>query len=172
MEEFVEEIRSMDPPLYRAPGTAIFLHAGKDTTPLALRDNVDHNRVLHECAVIVSVDMTSTPHVPRSERLSVDCLGYEDDGISHVTVRFGFRDETDVPKALNEPEIDELETELDLDRANYFVSKMTIVCTDAKGMSRWRKKLFVATSHAADSPSEFFHLPSDRIVTLGSHIEL
>ena len=172
LDDFVEEIRAMDPPIYRAPGTAIFLHGGKETTPLALRDNVDYNRVLHESAVIVSIDMASTPHVRRSERLSVDCLGYEDDGISHMTLRFGFREETDVPKALREFDGDRLETDLDLEHANYFVSKMTIVCTDAKGMSGWRKKLFAATSHAADSPSEFFHLPNDRIVTLGSHIEL
>ena len=170
--DFVEEIRVMDPPIYRAPGTAIFLHAGKETTPLALRDNVDHNRVLHETAVIVAIDMASVPHIPSSERLTVDDLGYEDDGIAHVTVRFGFREDTDVPAALRECATQGVETDLDLEHANWFVSKMTIVCTDAKGMSGWRKKLFVATSHAAESPSEFFHLPNDRIVTLGSHVEL
>ena len=172
LDDFVEEIRSMDPPIYRPAGTAIFLHAGKQTTPLALRENVDHNHVLHESVVIVSTETAGRAHIPPSERLTVDDLGYGDDGISHVTARFGYRDEPNVPEALCLPAIQELERDIGLADATYFLSKMTIVPTDAPGMAGWRKRLFLATSHAATSPADYFRIPDDRIVTIGSHIEL
>ena len=80
----------MEPAVFLAPGTGVFLTAGKETTPLALRENVDHNHVLHECVVIVSVDTQRVPHVDRSERVRVDDLGYKDDGILHVNISYGF----------------------------------------------------------------------------------
>jgi KUP system potassium uptake protein len=172
LRDFIEEVRSMDPPIYRAPGTAVFLHARKETTPLALRENVDHNRVLHESVVIVSIDIVGRAHVPGAERLTVDDLGYGDDGISHVSARFGFRDEPNVPNALCLPAAETLERDIDFANVTYFLSQMTIVPTDAPGMSAWRKKLFVAISHAATSPADYFGLPDDRIVTIGSHIDL
>ncbi len=172
LRDFVEEIRSMDPPIYRAPGTAVFLHAGKQTTPLALRENVDHNRVLHESVVIVSIDTAGRAHLPGAECLRVDDLGHGDDGISHVTARFGFRDEPNVPEALRLPAAHSLERDIDLGNVTYFLSKMTIVPTDAPGMGAWRKKLFMAISHAAASPADYYGLPGDRIVTISSHIEL
>ena len=172
LADFVEEVRSMDPPIYRAPGTAIFLHASKETTPLALRENVDHNRVLQESVVIVSVEIVGRAHVPASERLMVDDLGYRDDGISHATTRFGFRDKPDVPMALSLPVAQKLEGEVELDRATYFLSKMTIVSGGARGMGRWRKRLFTGLSRAAAHPANFFELPHDRVVTIGTEIEL
>ena len=162
----------MDPPIYSAPGTAVFLHARKETTPLALRENVDHNRVLHESVVIVSIDIVGRAQIPGAERLTVDDLGYGDDGISHVSARFGFRDEPNVPNALCLPAAETLERDIDFANVTYFLSQMTIVPTDAPGMSAWRKKLFVAISHAATSPADYFGLPDDRIVTIGSHIDL
>ena len=162
----------MDPPVFRPPGTAVCLTAGKETTPLALRENVDHNHVLHETVVIVSVETWRVPHVSRSERILVDELGYEDDGILHVTVRYGFQDEHNVPRALRQAASYALETDVDVDNATYFVSLMTIVRGDAPGMSRWRKKLFLALTRTSTSPVEFFCLPEDRIVTIGAYIEL
>jgi len=172
LRDFVEEIRSMDPPIYRAPGTAVFLHAGKETTPLALRENVDHNRVLHESVVIVSIDTVGRAHLPGPECLRVDDLGHGDDGISHVTARFGFRDEPNVPEALRLPAARSLERDIDLGNVTYFLSKMTIVPADEPGMGAWRKKLFMAISYAAASPADYYGLPGDRIVTISSHIDL
>ncbi len=170
--DYIEEIRALDPPVYRAPGTAVCLTAGKETTPLALRENVDHNRVLHESVVIVSIEIVGRAHLPPAERLTVDDLGHTDDGISYVTARFGFRDEPNVPEALCLPEAQKLEGDIDLANATYFLSKMTIVPTDAPGMGAWRKKIFMAISHAAASPADYFGLPGERIVTMGSHIDL
>jgi KUP system potassium uptake protein len=172
LRDFVEEIRAMDPPVYRAPGTAVCLTAGKETTPLALRENVDHNHVVHESVVIVSVTTRSVPHVDRSERVVVDDLGYEDDGILHLTLQYGFQDDQDVPQALRQAAAQGLEVDIDLENATYFVSEITIVRGDAPGMRPWRKKLFLALSRTSTSPVEFFRLPEHRIVTMGSYIEL
>jgi KUP system potassium uptake protein len=107
------------------------------------------------------------------ERLVIDELGYEDDGIMHVSARFGFLDDTDVPATLRLAAQKGLERPIDLDHASYFLSRMTIVRSEsAPGMARWREKLFIAMSHVAASPVPYFRLPDDRIVTMGGHIEL
>ena len=172
LRDFVEEIRAMDPPVFRPAGTAVCLTPGKKTTPLALRENVDHNHVLHETVVVVSVETRRVPHVDRSERVVVDELGYEDDGILHLTIHYGFQDEQNVPRALRQAASQNLETDLDVDNATYFISQITIVRGDGPGMSRWRKKLFMALSRTSTSPVEIFGLPEHRIVTIGSYIEL
>jgi KUP system potassium uptake protein len=172
LHDFIEEIRSMDPPVFRAKGTAICLTAGKQTTPLALRANVDHNHVVHESVVIVTVNTRRVPHVARSERVVVDALGYEDDGILHVTVDYGFQDDHYLPQALRQAAALGLEVDVDIDNATYFVSKITIVRGPDSSMRPWRKKLFLALSRTSASPVELFGLPEQRIVTMGSYIEL
>ncbi|MEA2232100.1 MAG: system potassium uptake protein [Solirubrobacteraceae bacterium] len=172
LHDFIEEIRSMDPPVFRAKGTAICLTAGKETTPLALRANVDHNHVVHESVVIVTVNTRRVPHVARSERVVVDALGYEDDGILHVTVDYGFQDDHYLPQALRQAAALGLEVDVDIDNATYFVSKITIVRGPDSSMRPWRKKLFLALSRTSASPVELFGLPEQRIVTMGSYIEL
>ncbi|MEA2155943.1 MAG: system potassium uptake protein, partial [Solirubrobacteraceae bacterium] len=172
LREFVEEIRALEPPVYRAPGTAVCLTAGKRTTPLALRENVDHNHVLHESVIIVSVETRRVPHVPASARVVVDELGYEDDGIVHLTLSYGFGDDKNVPAALRQAAAMGLEVEVDLDRATYFVSQMTITRGSDRSMARWRKKLFLLLSRSSSSPVEYFGLPERRIVTMGAYIEL
>ncbi|HEY1540145.1 MAG TPA: potassium transporter Kup [Solirubrobacteraceae bacterium] len=172
LRDFVEEVRAMDPPIYRAPGTAVFMTAGKETTPLALRENVDHNHVVHESVVIVSVQTERIPHVHPDRRVKIDELGYADDGIVHVAISFGFQDDQDVPAALAQASGHTLESQLDVAHATYFVSHMTLVRGDGPGLARWRKKLFIALSRTSTSPVEFFGLPEHRIVTMGSYIEL
>ena len=172
LHDFVEEVRAMDPPVFRVPGTAVCLTAAKEATPLALRENVDHNHVLHETVVVVSVQTARVPHVPRTRRVVVDELGYEDDGILHVTINYGFQDEQDVPRALRQAAVQDLETDVDVDGAVYFISHMTLVRGQGREMPAWRKKLFLGLARTAASPVEFFKLPEDRIVTMGCHIEL
>jgi KUP system potassium uptake protein len=172
LRDFVEEVRAMDPPVFRAPGTAIFLTAGKDTSPLALRENVDHNHVVHESVVIVSVETRRVPHVDYSERVVVDELGYEDDGVLHLTVHYGFQDDHDVPAAVRQAAAGGLEVDVDVENATYFVSQITLVRGDTPGMRTWRKKLFLILARASTSPVEYYVLPERRIVTMGSYIEL
>jgi KUP system potassium uptake protein len=162
----------MDPPVVRVPGTAVYLNARRETTPLALRVTLEQSRAVHESVVILSLNTTRAPHVFGDERLVIDDLGYEDDGISHVTARFGFRDPPDVPGILALAREAGLETEIDVGRASYFLSSVEIVPTPAGGMRTWRKRLFVAMSRNAASPVEYFRLPAERTVTIGSRIEL
>jgi KUP system potassium uptake protein len=172
LADFVEEVRAIEPPVHRATGTAVFLTAGKRTTPLALRANVDVNHVLHESVVIVTVETRRVPHVPRARRIVVDELGYEDDGILHLKIDYGFQDDQNVPGALRQAVSQGLEVEIDVDHATYFISKITIVRGDEPGMARWRKTLFLALSRTSASPVDVFGLPEQRIVTMGSYIEL
>jgi KUP system potassium uptake protein len=172
LREFVDKVHDLDPPLYRSPGTAVFLNANKETTPLALRANVEHNHTLHHCVVIVSIETMKVPHVPEDERLEIDELGYRDDGITHVVGHFGFQDPTDVPALLRQAARQGLEGNVDLSRPSYFLSRISIVKTEAPTMPRWRKKLFLAISRNAANPVEYFKLPDERTVIMGSHIEV
>ena len=137
-----------------------------------MRANAEHNHVLHDSVVIISAESVGVPHVPEGDRIRIDDLGYADDGIAHITARYGFQDETDLPAALRLARARGLECEIDLDSASYFISRITIVPTDAPGMARWRKKLFMVLARNAASPVGYFGLPLDRTVTMGSSIRL
>jgi KUP system potassium uptake protein len=171
LRAFVEEVRAMDPPVYRTPGTGVFLNANIETTPLALRANLEHNRIVHATVVIISVQTLRVPHVADDERVTVDDLGYQDDGITHIAARFGFQDTIDVPSTLRMA-AERVERDIDVDRASYFLSRITIVPTNAPGMQRWRKRLFVAIARNAANPVAYFGLPDHRTVVLSGHIEL
>ena len=172
LPEFIQHLHAMRPPLHRVPGTAVFLNRGKATAPLAMRANVEHNEILHETVLILSVETTPAPHVPAEERLQVDDLGYKHDRIVHVAARFGYLDQTDVPALM--PLIHAADTEGPFhdDRLSYFISRIELVPGHAPGMSRWRKRLFVATSRITADAAESLHLPRDRTVIMGSRIEL
>ena len=169
---FVEELHERDPPLRRAPGTAVFLNRNPTTTPLAMRANVEHNQILHEHVVILSIETLPVPHVPLADRLSVDDLGYSDDGISHVTARFGYMEQPDVPSAIRRAAEVGLECPLEVDETSYFLSTIELRPGDAPGMTRWRKRLFVATSHITADAAEYFGLPRERTLIMGSLIEV
>ena len=170
LRSFIEELRAIEP--VRVPGTAVYLNARRETTPLALRAGVEHNFSIREAVVIISIETLKAPYVPESERLVVDELGYADDGIMHLTARFGFQDTPDVPRLLALAAEAGLECEVDVDGAVYFLSQVTVTPTTAPGMAGWRKRLFVAMSRNAASPVDYFHLPRDRTVSIGSAIEL
>jgi KUP system potassium uptake protein len=172
LRDFVEQLHAMHPPLPRVPGTAVFPNPSIETTPLALRANVEHNHVLHERVVIVWAQTLNVPHVPRRERITVDDLGYSDDNITHVTARFGFQDQPDIPDALRLARAHGLECDIDLEHPSYFVSRLSLTVADTAGLRRWRKKLFVALARNAASPVGYFGLPVERTVTMGSTIRV
>src|SRR4051795_10576774 len=171
LRAFVEEVHALDPAPSRTPRTGVFLNANIETTPLALRANLDHNGAIHENVVIVSVQTLRVPHVPDGERVTLDDLGYRDDGLTHLTVRYGFQDTFDIPGALRGC-ADKIETDVDLENVSYFISRISILPTDAPGMAGWRKKLFKTIARNAADPVPYFGLPDDRTVVMGSHIEL
>jgi KUP system potassium uptake protein len=159
-------------PVQRVPGTAVFPHPSKETTPLALRANLEHNHVLHDRVVIVSVVYEPVPHVAPDKRLEIDDLGWSDDGIAHLTARFGFQDEQDVPETLRQARGRTKELDIDPDAASFFLSRITIERGNRPGMATWRKRLFIGLAHNAATPAAYFHLPVDRTVVMGSRVEL
>ncbi|HEX8752136.1 MAG TPA: potassium transporter Kup [Solirubrobacterales bacterium] len=172
LRDFVEELRSMDPPPVRVPGTAVYLNARRETTPLAMRTGVEHTHALHESVVIVSIVTTNAPYVPESERMTIDPLGYEDDGITHITAHYGFQDNLDVPRLLALAAETGVESAIDVEGAVYILSQLALTPRPAPWYRRWRKRLFVTMARNAASPVEYFHLPPNRTVTVGSAIEL
>jgi len=172
LRDFVDRLHRRELPLHRTPGTAVFLNRNQATTPLAMRANVEHNQTLHEHVVILSIETLPVPHVAPADRLVVDDLGFRDDGISHVSARFGYMDRPDVPDTLRLAAQGGLECPLEVDEASFFLSTIEMRIGEAPGMARWRKRLFVATSHIAADAAEYFRLPRDRTVIVGSLIEV
>ena len=172
LRRFIDGLHEHTPPVQRVSGTAVFLNRNNLTAPLAMRACVDHLHALHEHVVILTIETLPVPHVPLADRLLIDDLGYTDDGITHVSARFGYMDASDVPEVLRLVEKAEIECPLEVDDASYFLSTIDLVLGDSTEMSRWRKRLFLATSRITADAAEFFHLPRDRTVILGSLIEL
>jgi KUP system potassium uptake protein len=171
LDEFLEGLPETQPPLTRSRGTAIFLNPGRETTPLALRAEVEHNHTLPEKVVIVSVDTVSVPLIDRQDEFSIKVLGRGLCKVTHVTIRCGYQNRQDVPQALARARKQGLlERNLDLEHASYFLSHMTITPTDAPGMRSWRKKLFVAMARNSASPITHFSLPGERTVIMGSQV--
>jgi len=173
LEEFLACLGEIRPPLVRVPGVAVFLNPSKDTTPLALRAEVEHTHTLHQRVAIVSIDTVGIPHVEPGERFTVQRLGHGRYLVFHVTIRTGYHDKIDVVEALALcRKQGRLERNLDLEHASYFVSRMTITPTAAPGMEMWRKKLFIMMARNAASPIEHFGLPGNRTVIMGSQVGL
>jgi KUP system potassium uptake protein len=103
LRAFVDELHQRRPALHRVPGTAVFLNRGKDTTPLAMRANVEHNHILHEHVVILSIETLPVPYVAAADRVVLDDLGYTDDGITHVGARFGYMEDPTSPLCCSLP---------------------------------------------------------------------
>jgi KUP system potassium uptake protein len=168
----VRDLHDRRPPLARTPGTAVFLNRGKVTAPLAMRANVDHNHVLHDHVVVLSVETMPIPVVADEDRIRVDDLGYLDDGIVHVNVRTGYMETPDVPAALRLARQVSPELDVEPEDTTYFVSTIELRVGDDPGMARWRKHLFVATSSISADAADYFGLPPDRTIIMGSQIEV
>ena len=172
LQGFIDQLHTMRPPLQRVPGTAVFLNRGKETAPLALRANVEHNHVLHEYVLILSIMTVPVPHVPVAERLTVDPLGHKDDRVTHVTARYGYMDQMNVPALLPLIREADIESPLQESDVSYFLSTIALRLGTTPGMSQWRKRLFLATAQITADAAEHFRLPRERTVIMGSRIEL
>ncbi|MER6080631.1 potassium transporter Kup [Streptomyces sp. NPDC001833] len=172
LDEFIEELRAKEATTLRVPGTAVFLNRGKETAPLAMRANLEHNHVRHNQVVILALTTEPVPRVPADQRVTVDGLGYADDGIVHVTAHVGYMETPDVPGILAALDPASTEGPLQLDEASYFLSTIELRRGAAPTMAPWRKRLFIATSYITADAAEYFGLPRDRTVIMGSHIEV
>ncbi len=165
LEPFIKSIVAHPPA--RVPGTAVFLTASQEGVPHAMLHNLNHNKVLHERVVLLTVRSEDIPHVRDDQRLEVEPLGHE---FYRVIVHYGFKDEPDLPRALELAGSKGLE--FSMMETSFFLSRQTLVANEAHGMALWREKLFAAMSRNAASATVFFKIPTNRVVELGTRIEL
>ncbi|WP_077044352.1 potassium transporter Kup [Pseudomonas sp. KK4] len=165
LEIFISSI-AVQPP-HRVQGTAVFLTARPDAVPHALLHNLLHNQVLHEQVVLLTVVYEDIPRVPPSRRFEVDSYG---EGFFRVILHFGFTDEPDVPQALKLCHLAELD--FSPMRTTYFLSRETVIASKLEGMSRWREALFAFMLQNANGNLRFFNLPLNRVIELGTQVEM
>ncbi|MCK9538699.1 potassium transporter Kup [Dokdonella sp.] len=165
LEPFITSI-SAHPPL-RVPGTAVFLTANEDSVPNALLHNLKHNKVLHERNVILTVQTVETPVAEASERVSVERLG---DAFYRLSLRFGFSEDPNVPLALQA--VKQCGLPFDLMDTTFFLSRESVVATDRPGMPLWRDRLFTFMQRNAVPATAFFRIPGNRLIELGTQVEI
>jgi KUP system potassium uptake protein len=151
----------------RVPGTGVFLTSQADGIPHSLSQNMKHNRVLHERSLFLRVAIEDIPYVAPEEQATVQDLGQ---GFYRVTLRRGFMEEMNVPEVLKR--LDGLGGPLDIEQTSFFLSRQTPLATEIKGMMLWRERLFGWMMRNAESPMEFFCLPSHRVVEMGSQVKI
>jgi KUP system potassium uptake protein len=165
IEPFIEAVGAHPPP--RVPGTALFMTPNPEGIPHAMLHNLKHNKVLHEKVVILTVRFLDFPHTNLEERVSVEALPYE---FYRVTMRYGFKDEPDLPRDL--PLCSKYGLELDPMDTSFFIGKEILIASEKSGMAYWRKKIFIGLFRSAESITNQFKLPPNRVVELGSQVRI
>jgi KUP system potassium uptake protein len=165
LEPFIASIVA-HPPL-RVPGTAVFLTSNPGGVPNAMLHNLKHNKVLHERNVILTVETVDTPVAEADERIEVEAL---EDSFYKLTLRFGFAEDPDVPQTLLGVRACGLP--FDLMDTTFFLSRESIVATDRPGMALWRDRLFMFMQRNAMPATAFFQIPGNRLIELGTQVEI
>ncbi|QDZ07728.1 potassium transporter Kup [Sphingomonas panacisoli] len=151
----------------RVPGTAVFMTSSADGVPHALLHNLKHNKVLHERIILLTVKIADVPYHPQGERIYLDHLGH---GFHRVVIKYGFMEEADVPAALNL--VTGCGDKFKMMDTSFFLARQTLLPSAKPGMAIWREKLFAWMLRNAESAMEFFRLPTNRVVELGSQVEI
>lgn len=151
----------------RVPGTAIFMAAATRGVPSALLHNIKHNKVLHERVVVLTVQIAEVPYVDPAERIEITDLGQ---GFYRLMLNYGFMEETDIPAALKQADM--CGGKFDMMQTSFFLSRQTLLSAKTPGMAIWRERLFSWMLRNAATPMDFFRLPTNRVVELGSQLEI
>ena len=151
----------------RVPGTAIFMAASTAGVPSALLHNIKHNKVLHERVVILTVEIAEEPYVDPGKRCEISEVGQ---GIYRAVLHYGFMEETNVPEGLKQME--RCGGKFDMMQTSFFLSRQTLLPGDKPGMPVWREKIFAWMLRNATTAMEFFQLPTNRVVELGSQLKI
>ena len=160
-------IKSAAPSAARVPGTAVFMTSSASGVPHALLHNLKHNKVLHERVILLTVRIEDVPYVPGEKRLESKDYG---SGFFRVILRYGFMEEIDVPLAL--AQLKGIGTQCKMMDTSFFLARQTLLASSRPGMAIWREKLFAWMLRNAESAMEFFKLPTNRVVELGSQVEI
>ena len=151
----------------RVPGTAVFMTSSAEGVPHALLHNLKHNKVLHERVILLTVKIADQPYWPEDRRAKQDEMG---EGFYRLVLRYGFMEEVDVPAALKR--VHACGADFKMMDTSFFLSRQTLLASDRPGMMIWREKLFAWMLRNAESAMEFFRLPTNRVVELGSQVEI
>jgi KUP system potassium uptake protein len=165
IEVFLRDI-AKNPPV-RVPGTAIFMNGTATGTPPALMHNLEHNKVLHERVVLLTVKTKQAPYVEPEERVQLESLGHD---FYRMIINYGFMEDPDIPKVLEN--LEPPAPRFDSMKSTYFLGRETVIASKYPGMMIWREKLFALMSRNASSATAYFCLPPNRVVELGSQIEI
>ena len=151
----------------RVPGTAVFMTTSPVGVPQALLHNLKHNKILHERIMILTVVIDEVPYVSDEDRIGVRDLG---GGFYRILVRYGFMQEIDIPAVLKK--VENCGPKLKMMETSFFLSRQTLLASDKPGMAIWREHLFSWMMRNAESAMDFFKLPTNRVVELGSQVEI
>jgi KUP system potassium uptake protein len=161
-------IKSTGHSLHRVRGTSVFLSSTPDAIPSALLHNIKHNQVLHERVIILTVQVEEVPQVAEAERAQVDDFG---DGFFRIILHYGFMEEVDIPRELER--IDNAGPPISMLHTSFFLGRQKLIASKQRpGMAVWREHLFAWLMKNSESAMEFFKLPTNRVVELGSQVEL
>ncbi|MEO7277735.1 MAG: potassium transporter Kup [Sphingomicrobium sp.] len=160
-------IKSAAPSATRVPGTAVFMTSSATGVPHALLHNLKHNKVLHERVILLTVKIDDVPYVSDEKRLATEEYG---SGFYRVVLRYGFMEEVDVPVAL--AQLKSIGSQCKMMDTSFFLARQTLLASSRPGMAIWREKLFAWMLRNAESAMEFFKLPTNRVVELGSQVEI
>jgi KUP system potassium uptake protein len=165
LKTYLQKLVAREP--VRVGGTAIFLTPNPDSVPHALVNNLIHNHVLHKRVVFLTVNNDEIPWVAENERVSLTTVC---EGCYQLTIRYGFKDEVDLPKALATAK--SLGLDVEPDEASYFLSRATVVPTPGAGMAMWRERLFAVMLHNVGNVAAYFKLPANRVIEVGARVEI
>ena len=160
-------IKSAAPSAVRVQGTAVFMTSSADGVPHALLHNLKHNKVLHERIFLLTVKIEDVPFIARDQRSTIDDYG---SGFYRIILRYGFMEEVDVPAAL--AQVEGCGPACKMMDTSFFLARQTLLTSARPGMAIWREKLFAWMLRNAESAMEFFKLPTNRVVELGSQLEI
>ncbi len=165
LEPFLESLLAHPP--VRVPGTAVFLTTSRSSVPHALLHNLIHNKVLHDRLIFLTVVTEEVPFVPEIDQIEIDDLGH---GAWRMIARYGFKDEPDIPLAL--ARCDALGMHFNMMETSFFLNRETILPGKLPGMALWREKLFAWMNRSASTAMVFFKLPPNRVIELGTQVEI
>ncbi len=167
LDVLLEKLQNKPP--VRVPGLAVYMYGNVRGTPPALLSNLRHNKVLHETVLIVAVETLDQPYVPSEERAEVTARGQH---FYRVALRFGYMESPDVPEALSQARLDG--RPVNLSKASFFLGRETVRARPwiKSGMAHWREKLFCFLSRNAQDATAFYRIPPDKVVELGTQVEI